>query len=107
MKKVYIASPYTIGDVAVNVRAQLQVFDILADNGFCPFAPLLSHFQHMYHPRPYEDWLKFDYEWILVCDYLLRLPGESSGADKEVELAKKNNIPVFYSVEDLLNKGGR
>jgi hypothetical protein len=103
MIKVYIASPYTKGDVAVNVKKQLDCADELMTFGFAPFAPLYSHFQHMAHPRPYEDWIKIDREWVLVCDCLLRLPGESSGADGEVELAKANKIPVYYSVEELLN----
>jgi hypothetical protein len=102
MKKVYIASPYTKGDVAVNVKAQIDAFAKLMDAGYAPFAPLYSHFQHMAHPRPYENWLKLDLEWIPVCDALLRLPGESSGADIEVELAKKLGKPVYYSIEELI-----
>jgi hypothetical protein len=102
MIKVYIASPYTKGDVAVNVKTQLDCADELMTLGFAPFAPLYSHFQHMAHPRPYSDWIKIDKEWVLVCDCVLRLPGESSGADGEVELAKTNGIPVYYSIRDLI-----
>ena len=101
MIKVYIASPYTKGDVAVNVKRQLDMFDELMNEGFAPFAPLYSHFQHMVHPRPYEDWIKIDLVWVKACDCLLRLDGESSGADGEVEYAKTLGLPVFYSVEDL------
>jgi len=101
MIKVYIASPYTKGDVAVNVKKQLDVANELIINGFAPFAPLYSHFQHMAHPRPYEDWIRLDLEWVKVCDCVLRLEGESTGADGEVDLAKKLNIPVFYSLNEL------
>jgi hypothetical protein len=45
--------------------------------------------------------MMLDKEWVLRCDCLLRLPGESPGADEEVELAVKNNIPVFYSIDEL------
>lgn len=103
MIKVYIASPYTKGDVAVNVKRQLDCVDTLMNFGFAPFAPLYSHFQHMAYPRPYEDWIKIDLEWVKVCDCLLRLGGESSGADGEVKFAKQNNIPIFYSLTDLYN----
>jgi hypothetical protein len=102
MKKVYIASPYTLGDVAVNVKTQIAVADRLINAGFCPHIPLLSHFQHMIYPRPYKDWLKLDLEWLKVCDCLLRLPGKSKGADKEVEYAKSLDIPVFYSLKELI-----
>ncbi len=102
MIKVYIASPYTKGDVAVNVRTQLEMANKLMDLGFAPFAPLYSHFQHMAFPRPYEDLIKIDLEWVKVCDAVLRLPGESKGADGEVLYATDLNIPVFYTVEELI-----
>ena len=101
MIKVYIASPYTKGDVAVNVKNQLGAANELMDAGFAPFAPLYSHFQHMAHPRPYEDWMKLDFEWVGVCDCILRLEGESSGADREVELAKELGMQVYYSRKDV------
>jgi len=101
MIKVYIASPYTKGDIAVNVKRQLDAADKLIELGYAPFAPLYSHFQHMAHPRPYNDWLRLDFEWITVCDCLLRLNGESDGADQEVALAAKLGIPVVYSINEL------
>ena len=99
--KVYIASPYTKGDVAVNVKVQLDMYDELMTKGYIPFAPLYSHFQHMAHPRPYKDWIEIDLVWVEVCDCVLRLPGESAGADGEVEHAKKLNKKIFYSIEEL------
>ena len=100
--KVYIASPYTIGDQAINVKRQIDCFEELRNLGFIPFAPLMSHFQHMAHPRSYESWLEWDFQWLEACDYLLRLDGESRGADLEVEHAKLKGIPIFYSVEDMV-----
>jgi len=38
----------------------------------------------------------------LKCNAVLRLPGESKGADAEVALAEENGIDVFYSIEDLI-----
>lgn len=99
--KVYIASAYTIGDCAINVRVQLDAVEELMNLGFIPFAPLYSHFQHMVHPRSYESWLEFDFAWIESCDCLLRLPGESSGADREDAHARSLGIPVFYSIKEL------
>ena len=99
--KVYIASPYTLGDVAVNIRTQIDAADELMTKGFVPFVPLYSHFQHMIHPRPYIDWVEIDLEWVGACDCLLRLPGESSGADDEIEFAEHLGIPVYYSFEEL------
>ena len=98
MTKIYIASPYTKGDPAINVKIQMDCANRLMDLGFSPYVPLLCHFLHMANPRPYKDWMELDLDWIRVCDYLLRLPGESPGADREVEFAKSLNIPVVYSL---------
>jgi hypothetical protein len=35
------------------------------------------------------------------CDAVLRLAGESKGADNDVRLAKERGIPVYYSIEEL------
>jgi Domain of unknown function (DUF4406) len=103
MKKVYIASPYTTGDKEENVRISLEVANELINMGFCPFAPLLSHYQNQLHPQPEEKWLEMDFEWVKVCDYLLRLPGKSKGADMEVKVAEENGIKVVFSIDELVN----
>ncbi|MEU4014353.1 DUF4406 domain-containing protein [Microbacterium sp. NPDC028030] len=35
------------------------------------------------------------------CDAVLRLPGESSGADKDVEIAQELGLPVYRSLEEI------
>jgi hypothetical protein len=35
------------------------------------------------------------------CDAVLRIPGESKGADQDVEIARQRGLPVFYKVEDV------
>jgi len=101
MIRVYIASPYTLGSEGENTRASIDASNDLINEGFIPFCPLLTHFQHMVHPQPYETWMKIDIEWLSVCHALLRLPGKSYGAEKEVEFARENEIPVFYTIEQL------
>ena len=99
---VYIASPYTIGDIALNVRKSIEVANRLLELGYIPFVPLLSHFWHLISPKPHQEWMELDFEWVLRCDCVLRVSGVSSGADAEVELAAGNDIPVFYSIKDLV-----
>ena len=101
MKRVYLASPYTIGNKKKNVKRQLDAANELMDLNYVPYVPLLSHFQHIVHPRPDEDWLHIGKEWVKVCHAVLRLPGESKGADAEVALAHYCGIPVFYSIKEL------
>jgi nucleoside 2-deoxyribosyltransferase len=103
MLKVYIACPYSKGDIEKNVYESMRITNELINNGFIPFNPLYSHFQHINFHQPYEKWLELDLEWLKVCDCVLRIPGESNGADKEVKVANKLSIPVFYSLEEVLN----
>ena len=109
---VYIASPYSKGDPAINTHFQCQVFDQLMDDGHVwPVVPLWSHFQHTLFPRPYEDWIAYDLALLPRYDACLRLNAEypklkytedrSSGADREVDEFKRMGKPVFYSIEDL------
>lgn len=104
MITVYISSPYTLGDVAQNVRRQFEISEQLVELGFLPFAPLYTHFWHMIYPHEYEYWMRLDLEWVKQCDCVLRLPGESAGADREVAYAEKVGIPVVYSIEELVEK---
>lgn len=101
--RIYVAGPYSKGDVAVNVKTAIQIGNALADHGFAPYIPHFTHFWHMLHPRPYEFWLEHDNEFLPVCDALLRIPGASTGADAEVELAESLGLPVFFELQDLLD----
>jgi len=103
--RIYIAGPYTKGDVAVNVHKAIEAGDKLAELGHIPFIPHLTHFWHLVSPKPYEFWLKIDMSFLEHwAEALLRLPGESNGADWEVETAKMRGIPVYYSISDLEGK---
>ena len=99
--KIYVAGPYSKGDVAINVRDAILAGDFVAAIGHVPFIPHLTHFWHLVQPHPYEFWLEQDMEWLKVCDAILRLEGDSAGADKEVERAKANGICVYYSLSDI------
>lgn len=101
--KVYVAGPYSTGDVAVNVRKAYDVANELADRGFAPFVPHATHFWHLLHPRPYQFWLELDKEFLLCCDALLRIPGVSNGADREEALAVARGIPVFADILTLVS----
>lgn len=101
-KKVFIASPYTKPDPAVNINTCVKVFNRLLDDGRCvPVNMLWTHFYHCINPRGYENWLAYCMIFLQQCDAMLVLPGDSSGKDREIEIAKSLDIPVFYSVEEL------
>ena len=35
------------------------------------------------------------------CDAVLRLPGDSTGADADVAIARERGLPVYYRIEDV------
>lgn len=35
------------------------------------------------------------------CDAVLRLPGDSAGADKDVEIAHERGLPVYRSIDEI------
>lgn len=98
---VYIACPYMIGDVAANVARSLEVWDILFGKHYVPINPLWTHLQHLYVQRTRDDWLSFGLDLLDRCDALLRLSGESAGADAECRWAATHGVPVFHSIEEL------
>lgn len=100
-KKIYIASPYTLGDVATNVRNQIDAANALIQKGYAPYTPLLAHFHHIVHWQDWDTWMEIGLSFLVKCDGVLRLEGESKGADIEVAIAKKENIPVYYSIDEL------
>ena len=100
--KVYVSAPYTNGDPEENVLRVLQVADKLLEMGYIPIVPHLSHYWHQVSPKPYETWLEIGRALLEGCDVLLRLPGESKGADLEIKYALKLGIPVFLNPTDDL-----
>ena len=102
MKKVFISGPYTKGGIEDNVKNASYTASYLIDLGYAPYCPHLNHYIELLAPKPYSIWLDVDNAFLATCDAVLRIPGESFGADAEVELAKSLNIPTFIGVEDFL-----
>lgn len=101
--RIYIASPYTLGDTAENVRQQIFAAERLIEKGHTPFVPLLTHFWHFLSPHSHAYWMKQDFDWLESCDAILRLSGKSVGADLEVSRAKELNLFVFNSLNEVPN----
>lgn len=125
MKRVYIAGPISRGDLAQNINRASMVFERLALAGLNPFCPHWScfsgparwcHFgdglrvESVAGAQPnaltHADWLRVDLAWVAVADAVLRLPGESVGADQECAFAAMSGIPVFTSEYELLMWAG-
>jgi hypothetical protein len=100
---IYVAGPYTKGDVAVNVKNAIMMGNNLRALGLTPFIPHLTHFWHLIQEHDIEYWYRYDMEWLEKCDAVFRLAGESKGADAEVARARELGLPVFVSVMSLLD----
>lgn len=96
--RVYIAGPITKGSRADNVARAVEVYRWLICAGFAPFCPHLSCYAEEGHGCQFdhETWLEVDLPWVAQAEVLLRLDGDSTGADMEVAHAKRNNVPVVY-----------
>jgi hypothetical protein len=103
-KLIYIASRYSDSEealVVANVDRQCRAANRIIDMGHVPYAPNLNHYFALHKQRSYEEWLRIDFEIIGRCDILLRLPGSSPGADREVEYALSLGIPVAHGFMEL------
>ena|SRR5437879_1256423 len=101
IERVYVAGPYTEDPIGCTAEA-IAVGNTLLDLGFAPFIPHLAHYWDRLHTsRGYEDWMRLDLAWVTAAHAVYRMPGKSSGADREVKLARSLSIPVVYSVAEL------
>jgi hypothetical protein len=93
---VYVAGPYSLGDPVVNTRNAMDAWMVLIDAGFTPVCPHVSLFMHLVYPHEPDFWYEYDLRLLERCDAMLRLSGESPGADGEERFAEMNGIPVFH-----------
>ena len=118
-RRVYIAGPISKGDLHHNIAQADEAFAALAKAGFAPLCPHWSAFAGSAYrdgcgnvcgvatvtsdlPLSHDDWLGVDLAWVAVADAVLRLPGESRGADRETAEANRRRLPVFSSVGDVI-----
>ncbi len=100
--RVYVSGPYS-SDPELGTANAIAAGQTLLMAGYAPMVPHLTHYWHTLHfDNDYEYWLALDLAWVDVADVVLRLPGRSSGADREVAAAEAAGVPVVYSVRDLL-----
>ena len=102
MKYIYVAGPYSNGDPVINTRKAIEAGEQLRALGFVPFIPHLTHLWHLISPHGIDYWYAYDDEWLRKCDALLRLPGDSEGADDEVNLTFSLGKSVYFSIDALV-----
>jgi nucleoside 2-deoxyribosyltransferase len=94
--KAYISGPIT-GRAKLNIDSFRQAETILQNTGHNPVVPhdLFDGYDDQ-TAITWEQYMKVDLKVLLDCDMVVTLPDwhDSKGANIEVDLARKLNIPV-------------
>ncbi len=98
---VYVAGPLSKPSELDNIHTAVRWGDKVMEAGLIPLIPHLDALWHMISPKSYETWIAWCLAWVTRCDAVLRVPGASTGADREVACAQEHNMPVFYGEEGL------
>lgn len=102
-----MAGPISQGDPRANCQRAIKMGFTLMDAGYAPYVPHYSYFvdqASIVGQGRYEQWISLDLSWITVCHALLRLPGVSKGADREVAWAKQVGVPVYTNLKKLIKE---
>ncbi len=97
-KLIYLSGQMTNGeklDPTENIKAACRVADALETQGHDVYIPHLTWYMAEVCPHEYDEWIKRDLRWVARSDLVIRIPGESKGADIETEFAKKHGIRVI------------
>lgn len=99
--RVYLSGPITKGDREANFQQAADAHKALIAAGFAVLNPMLTMRLPGAFAIGHDTWIANDLPWVAVADAVLRLPGESKGADIECEHAAIYGIPVFYDAAEL------
>lgn len=108
--RVYIAGPMTNGSGRffnmAKINEAIKVYFTLIKLGFVPHCPQLTVFGEFMSPNDvsYEQWLELDRCYIDDTDVVLRIEGDSKGADRECEYARHYGKPIIYGLDSFLAK---
>ena len=118
IKRVYIAGPLTPKGVKdsnpaieyiYNVRDMVRVGIEVMHAGFSPFIPALDFlvFINLREGEKISEAMiqQYSIDWLLACDavVLTSLYETSRGTLAEIKCAQDAGIPVFHSVQELID----
>ncbi len=99
--RVYLSGPISKGDHEHNFQQAARAHLDLLRLKFAVLNPMLSMRLPGHETIPHASWMSADLPWVEMADAVLRLPGESVGADLETKHAEEHGIPVFHGMADL------
>lgn len=100
---VYLSGPITKGNRNDNLHQFNEAHRRTIDLGFAPINPGITMllpfaWQEEY---PHSTWIDCDLPLVAASHIVLRLPGESVGADMEVDFALNLDMPVVHDLDEL------
>jgi hypothetical protein len=111
MKKVYVAGAISSSNTEQslkNIRKGIVMGAKLLKMGYSPYVPHLDYQFNLVQDESIDvkAYYQHDLEWLTVCDCMLVLEGweNSKGVKNEIRFAWNNKIPVYYSLDELVNK---
>lgn len=111
MLRVYVAGAYSASnviDILNNMRKGMRASTEVLLAGFAPFAPWIDyHYQLQLQDGEtlsVDDYYAYSMAWLEASDIVYVIPGweNSKGTIAEISKANLLNIPVVYSMEELL-----
>ena len=99
---VYVAAPFSADPVGNTRTATLVGQSLWRTGKVAVIVPHWSLIGDAVASMPVDDWYAFDLDVLAHCHAVLRLPGESKGADAEVERAGELGLPVFTVLEAVV-----
>lgn len=104
---LYLAGPYTHPDPVENTHRVIRVADaLMRETDYLPFIPHLNLLWHTIIPHEPRFWYDVDLRYLYFCDAIVRLPGDSVGADEEMAFAQGRGLTIveFESLPESVQK---
>lgn len=112
-RMIYVAGAYSGPDVLTvldNMRLGIELSSTLFRKGFSPFCPWLDYHFCLNIPKEYltvDMFYNYSIDFLEVCNAVLLTDNErnpsSGGTNKELQKAHELGIPIFYTLEELLD----
>lgn len=101
---VYIAGPLGTVDPWTNAHNAMRYGQRICELGHVAVVPHEHVIWATVCPgQSHQEWLRRDLAVLRRCDCLIRLPGDSPGADREVKEAEELGLPHYFaaSLDDV------
>jgi len=112
MKRVYVAGSYNgpnVIEVLKNMRIGFRACVDVLKAGFAPFCPWGDHHFALTQTETeqqltIDDFYSYSMAWLRAADavYVCNFRVGSKGTQAEIVEARRLNIPVYFSLKDLI-----